>query len=241
MRILISDAVETLVRCWSLRPEVVTFDCYGTLIDWEAGIHGAFRSLLERTGGARNVDVSRLFELYEEEEKRVESEEYRSYREVLTETTRRVASKTGLKILERDAGFLAEDLPSWKPFEETNPALRKLSTNCKLGILSNVDEDLLAGTLKHLSVPFDLIVTAQQVRSYKPGKAHFERARKIIGGESTWVHVAGSLYHDVEPAVRLGVPVVWVNRKGLGLPGNISRSGVRLVRGLGELSGLFGF
>ena len=222
-----------------MRPEVVTFDCYGTLIDWEAGIRGAFRSLLERTSGARSVEVGRLLELFEEEEKRVEREEYRSYREVLAETSRRVASKTDLKISERDAGFLAEDLPSWRPFEETNPALRNLSANCMLGILSNVDEDLLAGTLRQLSVPFDLIVTAEQVRSYKPGKAHFERARKIIGGESTWVHVAGSLYHDVEPAVRLGVKVVWVNRKGLALPRNISRGRVNSVRGLEELSGLF--
>ena len=219
----------------------MTFDCYGTLIDWEAGIRGAFRSLLERTGGARSVDVGILFELYEEEEKRVEREEYRSYREVLAETSRRVASRTGLKISERDAGFLAEDLPSWKPFEETNPALRKLGANCKLGILSNVDEDLLAGTLKHLFVPFDLIVTAEQVHSYKPGRAHFERARKIIGVESTWVHVAGSFYHDVEPAVQLAVPVVWVNRKGLALPENIPRGGVSSVRVLGELSRLFGF
>ena len=198
--------------------------------------------MLERAGGgARKVDVGRLFELYEDEEKRVEREEYRSYREVLRETSKRVASKAGLNLSERDAEFLAEDLPTWKPFEETNPALRKLSENCRLGILSNVDEDLLAGTLRHLSATFDLIVTAEQVRSYKPEKAHFERARKIIGGESNWVHVAGSLYHDVEPAVRLGVQVVWVNRKGLALPGNISRSGLNSVRELGELAGLFGF
>lgn len=225
-----------------LRPEVVSFDCYGTLIDWETGIRSAFRSLLERAGGgARKVDVGRLFELYEDEEKRVEREEYRSYREVLTETSKRVASKAGIKISERDAEFLAEDLPTWKPFEETNPALRNLSENCRLGILSNVDEDLLAGTLRHLSVSFDFIVTAQQVRSYKPRSAHFERARKIIGSESVWVHVAGSLYHDVEPAMRLGVPVVWVNRKRLPLPRAISAGPMTVVGGLGDLPGLFGF
>ncbi len=223
-----------------MKPDVVTFDCYGTLIDWEAGIRGAFQALLSRTGGPPKLGSGRLFQLYEEEEKKVEKEEYRSYRGVLAETSIRVGAKVGWKLSEKDAGFLAEDLPNWKPFAETNPALGRLSQSCRLGILSNVDEDLLAGTLRHLSVPFDLIVTAEQVRSYKPGKAHFERARKIIGGESRWVHVAGSLYHDVEPAVRIGLPVVWVNRKGVALP-PLSGQQVNLVRGLGELPGLFGF
>ena len=224
-----------------MKPEVVTFDCYGTLIDWEAGIRGAFQALLARTGWPSKVDLGKLFDLYEEEEKKVEKEEYRSYRKVLAETAMRVGAKGGWKLSDRDAGFLAEDLPNWKPFAETNPALDRLSGNCRLGILSNVDEDLLAGTLKHLSAKFDLIVTAEQVHSYKPGKAHFERARKIIGGESVWVHVAGSLYHDVEPAVRLGVPVVWVNRKKASLPQAFSGKPVNLVKGLVELPSLFGF
>ena len=110
-----------------------------------------------------------------------------------------------------------------------------------MGVLSNVDRDLFAATAKQFSVPFDFIVTAQQVRSYKPRSAHFERARKVIGSESVWVHVAGSLYHDVEPAMRLGVPVVWVNRKRLPLPRAISAGPMTVVGGLGDLPGLFGF
>jgi 2-haloalkanoic acid dehalogenase type II len=218
----------------ALRPEILTFDCYGTLIDWESGISGAFRSLLARSRSTPKVDVAKLFKLYEEEEKRVEKEEYRPYREVLAETASRVARRTGWELPLEDAGFFADDLPSWKPFEETNPALRRLSRNCELGILSNVDEDLLAGTLKHLAVPFDLIVTAEQVRSYKPGRAHFEKAKEIIGG-SAWVHVAGSLYHDIEPALGLGISAVWVNRKAQRAPPNIS-SRMISVKNLAELA-----
>src|SRR5262249_24748930 len=149
--ILISDELERFERFHRLKPDVVTFDCYGTLIDWEAGIRGAFQAIISKAPGSRKVDSSKLFELYEEEEKRVEKEEYRSYRRVLTETVMRIGAKTGLKFTNSDAGFLAEDLPNWKPFAETNPSLGRLSGSCRLGILSNVDEDLLAGTLKHLS------------------------------------------------------------------------------------------
>ncbi len=222
-----------------MRPEILTFDCYGTLIDWEAGIRGAFRNMLAKKKGSPGVDDGRLFELYEEEEKRVEMEEYRPYREVLGEAAGRVAGRVGWEWSEEESGFLARDVPSWKPFQDTNATLKRLSEECRLGILSNVDEDLLAGTLKHLAVPFDLIVTAEQVRSYKPGRAHFERARKIVGS-SEWVHVAGSLYHDIMPALGLGVRAVWVNRKGLAVPGDVDGRLVGVTRSLRELPGLLG-
>ncbi len=186
------------------------------------------------------LDEDRLFELYEEEEKRVEKEEYRPYREVLAETAQRVARRAGWDLSPEESGFLAGDLPNWKPFRDTNQALERLSGRCKLGILSNVDEDLLAGTLRHLSVPFDVIVTAEQVRSYKPGRAHFEKVRKIVGS-SVWFHVAGSLYHDIEPALELGVRAVWVNRKGVAVPGDVSGRLAGTVRGLGELPEMLGF
>jgi 2-haloalkanoic acid dehalogenase type II len=222
-----------------LRPEILTFDCYGTLIDWEAGIRGAFREMLAKKKGSHGMNDERLFELYEEEEKKVEIEEYRLYREVLAEAARRVAGRVGWELSEEESGFLAGDLPSWKPFKDTNATLERLSEKCRLGILSNVDEDLLAGTLRHLAVPFNLIVTAEQVRSYKPGRAHFDKARKIVGS-SEWVHVAGSLYHDIMPALELGVRAVWVNRKGLAVPGDVDGRLVGVTRSLRELSGLLG-
>ena len=193
--------------------EFVTFDCYGTLIDWETGIRRAFKQALQGTGLSKTQEAE-LFELYEEEEKAVEGQmPYRKYREVLGVAASRAARKFGKTIPENLSSVLAGQLPSWTPFPDTNSGLERLATEYTLGILSNVDDDLLAGTLKHFTVPFDLIVTAERVRSYKPGTEHFEEARRIIGADREWLHVAASLYHDIEPASRLGIKTVWVNRK----------------------------
>ena len=216
--------------------EFVTFDCYGTLIDWETGIRRAFKQALEGMGLNESLE-GELFELYQEEEKKIEGEmPYRKYREVLALAASSAARKFGKPIPENLSNLLAEQLPSWGSFPDTNPALERLATEYTLGILSNVDEDLLAGTLKHLTVPFDLVVTAERVRSYKPGTEHFEEARRIIGADRGWLHVAASLYHDIEPAVRLGIKTVWVNRKnspeGRRLKGKI----VREVKDLAQLA-----
>ena len=192
--------------------DVITFDCYGTLIDWESGIGGWF----EENAAADGVAIGRSEALaaYAETEPAVEAETFRAYREVLTETVRRVAKRFGWTPAPERARGLAESVPGWKPFPDTNPALQKLvSAGHRLGILSNVDDDLLAGTLRHFTVPFDLLVTAQQVRSYKPAPGHFETARRRIG-RSRWLHAAQSHFHDVVPCRALGIPVAWVNRKG---------------------------
>lgn len=196
------------------RWEVLTFDCYGTLIDWERGIGDAFRAAAAASGFA--LDVGMALAAYHEIEPRVEAEAFRSYRAVLTETARRVARRLGWPLAEERAGFLAESLPGWPPFPDTNAALGRLRQGgYRLGILSNVDDDLLAGTRRHFTTAFDpeLIVTAQQVGSYKPAPGHFETARQRIAGRP-WLHVAQSLFHDVAAARALGIPVVWINRKG---------------------------
>ena len=193
--------------------EFVTFDCYGTLIDWETGIRRAFKQTLEGIG-LNESQEGELFDLYQEEEKRIEGQmPYRKYREILALAASGAARRFGRSVPEKLSSLLAEQLPSWGPFPDTNPALERLATEYTLGILSNVDDDLLAGTLKHFTVPFDLVVTAELVRSYKPGTEHFEEARGIIGADRGWLHVAASLYHDIEPASRLGINTVWVNRK----------------------------
>ncbi len=193
--------------------EFVTFDCYGTLIDWESGIRRAFKQALEGTRLSATQERE-LFELYQEEEKRIEGEmPYRKYGEVLALAASAAARKFGKTLPEKLSTILAEQLPSWSPFPDTNPALERLGTEYTLGILSNVDDALLAGTLKHFTVPFDLVVTAERVRSYKPGTEHFEEARRIIGADRGWLHVAASLYHDIEPASRLGIAAAWINRK----------------------------
>jgi 2-haloalkanoic acid dehalogenase type II len=212
----------------------VTFDCYGTLIDWETGIRVAFKQALEGTGLSPTQE-GELFRLYEEEEKRVEGMmPYRPYREVLSLAASGAARRFGKTIPEKLSSILAEQLPSWAPFPDTNPALERLSTEYVLGILSNVDNDLLEGTLKHFTVPFDLVVTAERVRSYKPGTEHFEEARGIIGADRGWLHVAASVYHDIEPASRLGINTAWINRKnspeGRQLKGRIAREVKDLVQ-----------
>jgi 2-haloalkanoic acid dehalogenase type II len=192
--------------------DVITFDCYGTLIDWERGIRNAFSAA---AAAARlPVDPEAAVKLYVEIEAAVEAGPYHSYRAVLTETARRIAARLGWPLPESRAGFLAESVPCWPPFPDTNPALRRLAdAGYRLGILSNVDDDLLAWTHRHLAAFFEIVVTAEQVGAYKPAPAHFTTARTLIGG-SRWLHVAQSYYHDVAPCRALGIPVAWINRKG---------------------------
>ncbi|MGH7381510.1 MAG: HAD-IA family hydrolase [Candidatus Methylomirabilales bacterium] len=191
--------------------DVITFDCYGTLIDWEEGIGTAFAAAAALAGVM--LDHTAVLQAYGEVEPAVEAEGYRSYRAVLAETARRVAVRLGWPLTEKRAGFLADSLPDWQPFADTNPALDRLvAGGYRLGILSNVDDDLLAGTLRHFGVTFDLLVTAEQVRSYKPAPRHFHAARRWMGGRR-WLHAAQSLFHDVSPARSLDISVAWVNRK----------------------------
>jgi 2-haloalkanoic acid dehalogenase type II len=197
----------TMVRPY----DVITFDCYGTLIDWETGISSTFAMAAGSEG--RELERERVLTVYAELEPVVEAETYRSYRDVLTETALRVAHRLGWPLEKERADFLANSLPGWRPFPDTNPALERLAAaGYILGILSNVDDDLLAGTLRHFSVSFELLVTAQQVGSYKPADGHFHVARQRIGGRR-WLHAAQSYFHDVVPAHTLGIPVAWINRK----------------------------
>jgi 2-haloacid dehalogenase/putative hydrolase of the HAD superfamily len=223
-----------------LKPsQVVTFDCYGTLIDWETGIRNAFHSAMSQTGASQGLE-SKAFELYEEEERRIEREKpHLLYRDVLAKTSLSIARKLGWNLPETQSNFLAKALPTWTPFPDTNPSLAKLWRKYTLGILSNVDNDLLAGTIKHFTSPFDLKVTAENVRSYKPAPAHFKEARKIIGKRS-WVHVAASQYHDIGPAMRLGIKAVWVNRGNVPPAHDYSKRGVLEIRNLGQLVDLLG-
>ena len=192
--------------------DVVTFDCYGTLIDWELGIGSAF----EHAAGERGREAHRATVLadYAEFEPQIQAERYRPYREVLALAAERVARRLGWDAEEGSGTFLAESLGSWRPFPDTNAALERLAkSGLELGILSNVDDDLLEQTRRHFPVSFSCIVTAAQVGSYKPAEGHFREARRRIG-KRRWLHAAQSYFHDVVPARRLGIPVAWVNRKG---------------------------
>lgn len=217
--------------------DIITFDCYGTLIDWEDGIVQAFRSEAGRDGVA--LTPAEIVSAYMSEEPAVESRRYQSYRSVLAESALRAAGRVGWQINPDRASFLERSLPSWRPFLDTNPALELLAKRFKLGILSNIDDDLLAETRKHITVDFELIITAEQVGSYKPGHAHFKEAL-ARAGDKRILHAAQSYFHDVVPARSLGIPVVWVNRRQETAPtsGPEPNAEVGSLRELAEMFGL---
>ncbi len=192
---------------------MVTFDCYGTLIDWETGIARAFQDAAAADGVT--LDPAAVLQALFDTRPASEAPEYRSYREILTDAAVWVGGRLGWPIDRTRAAFLPDSLPRWMPFADTNPALVRLSqAGYALGILSNVDDDLPADTLQHLAVTFSfsLLITAQQVRSYKPAPGHFVRARSRIAPQP-WLHAAQSYFHDVTPAVAHNIPVAWINRK----------------------------
>ncbi|MGI8553787.1 MAG: HAD-IA family hydrolase [Dehalococcoidia bacterium] len=192
--------------------DIITFDCYGTLIDWDKGIVGAF--LQSAAADGVTLDRNAVLHVYEEIERSAEAQPFQSYRSILTETAKRVAARLNWALPEYRAAFLAESLPDWQPFADTNPALERLAAaGYQLGILSNVDDDLLAGTRRHLHATFDLLITAQQVGSYKPAPGHFQAARRQIG-DRRWLHAAQSYFHDIVPAQSLGIETAWINRDG---------------------------
>ncbi len=187
-----------------------TFDCYGTLIDWNLGI----RRELERVFGVQ--EAPRLLERYHEIEPEIESEPFRSYHEVLTLALERLAQEEQIQLPEGEAGALAHSLPDWPPFPEVPAALAELrERGWLLAILSNTDRDLIAASQRRLGAPIDLAVVAEDVRSYKPGHAHWEHFFEATTAERDHhAHVAASLFHDIAPARELGLRSVWINRLG---------------------------
>lgn len=186
-----------------------TFDCYGTLVDWNAGIRGE----LERLFGAAEAQV--LLGRYHELEPEVQLEDpSRSYRQVLTITLERLARAEGLSIPEGETAALAHSLPGWPVFPEVRPALSETRLRgWRLCILSNTDRDLIDASMTAIAVPFERAIVASEIGSYKPAYGHW-RAFEREQGRLPDVHVAASLYHDVAPARELGIPCVWVNRLG---------------------------
>jgi 2-haloacid dehalogenase/putative hydrolase of the HAD superfamily len=190
----------------------VTTDCYGTLIDWEAGAYDAFQKEADRDGFT--IDKNRCTELFVKIQQEIMGGSYELYAEVLRRTAVRVAEELGWDLEPSRSNFLPSSVPRWPAFRETNAQLERLSKKFELGVLANVDDKLLGSTRRHFRVDFDLVVTAQQVRSYKPDPAHFKECQRRIGGKSGWVHIASGYETDVVPALSAKIPVIWVNRKG---------------------------
>lgn len=197
--------------------QVLTFDCYGTLIDWEGGVLAALHTIL----ASHNIQIEdeKILELFAEFES-AEEEEYKSYREVLKGVVRRFGDRFHFQPSVAQQEALPTSIQHWQPFPDTVEALKQLKQRFKLVIISNVDDDLFAGTAEHLQVEFDQVITAQQVKSYKPSLNNFQVAFDRIGlPKAQILHVAASLYHDIAPANALELANVWVNRR-VGMTGS---------------------
>jgi 2-haloacid dehalogenase len=200
----------------------ITFDCYGTLIDWEAGLLPALRGVLAAHG--QSMPDAALLELYGEFEAQAETGPYQSYRNVLESVVRQFGERCDFHPSPADLRSLHESIAGWRPFPDTVASLQKLAQRYQLAVISNIDDDLFAETRKHLGVQFADVITAQQARSYKPSLNNFRLALQKLGVEPPrLLHAAQSVYHDVIPAQSLGITAVWVNRRS-------ARPGVGAVR-----------
>ena len=191
----------------------LSFDCYGTMINWEEGILGALRPILQR----HDVELSdaQILAAYSEFEPRQQRREYRRYREILKAIVADFGDRYSFRASLEEMESLPESIAKWKPFADTVAALRRLKKKFKLTVISNIDDDLFAHSARLLEVPFDHVITAQQAKSYKPSHNNFRMAVERMGiPREQLLHVAQSLYHDVAPANQLGIKSVWVNRKG---------------------------
>jgi 2-haloacid dehalogenase len=190
----------------------VTFDVYGGLIDWEDGAFQAFKKEADRDGFS--IDKDEVVPLFLSHQREIMGGSYELYAEVLRRTAIAVAKDLGWALEPSRAQFLPDSVMRWKPFKETMPAIKKANAKKKLGLISNVDDKLLGQTRRHFGIDFELVVTAQQVRSYKPDPAHFKECERRMGTKKGWVHIGSSYYHDIEPCLKQKVPVIWVNRHG---------------------------
>jgi 2-haloacid dehalogenase len=195
-------AVEAVTDRWA------TFDCYGTLIDWNGGIVGVFQKLWP------DADIERLRRRYHVIEPLVQEGRAMPYREVGARTLRALAAMEGLPLTRRREYSLSDLLRTWPAFPEVPPALSLLKRRgWRLAILSNTDPDLLAASILQIGVPIDLSITAAEAGSYKPAHGHWQRFfERTAASRDRHVHVAASLFHDIEPAHELGLRAVWINR-----------------------------
>lgn len=201
--------------------EALTFDCYGTLVDWRGGLLGALRAGPSLEGSA--VDEERFLRDRQREETRLESGPYLSYREVVARSVTAALAEQGITLPREEAQAIAGSVGDWEPFPDTGAALEILGAGRKLAIVSNVDGADIRRTVARIGVPFAEVITAEDVRSYKPAEPHFREAlRRLALPREAVLHVAQSLYHDIRPVLARGGDCAWINRLGESLPPDIS-------------------
>ncbi|MFQ5495472.1 MAG: HAD family hydrolase [Phycisphaerae bacterium] len=235
--------------------DTLTFDCYGTLIDWRRGWRETFGEIFGRQLDGRMDELVGAYESVEAEVEQaaVSGGGFMAYRDVLTEVTRRLAGRLGLQLQADRADLLARRLPDWRPFDDTGEALSRLKKRFRLGAVSNVDRDLFAGTTETIRRampaggqesagdhgPFDFVITAEDVGSYKPAQGHFERLLSTHADRTRVLHVAQSLFHDGTPAGALGIAFVWINRyNDVALKSAITLAELPDLRSLAEEAGV---
>ncbi len=193
--------------------DVLTFDCYGTLVDWESGLLAAFDAALGDTG----VDPQDVLVRYGRHEAELEAGPYRRYREILGAGLRAVADELDRTVTDEAVDRFGASVTAWPVFPDSSDALRRLATRFRLSVLTNCDDDLFAASAARLGEAFEWVVTAQQVRAYKPAEPHFHRLFEHLDDagipHGRALHVAQSLYHDHVPAKRLGLTTVWIDRR----------------------------
>jgi 2-haloacid dehalogenase len=218
---------------------LITFDCYGTLIDWESGMLDSLRSMFFHQG--ERPEDAELLSAYGDVEAEIEAGPYLPYRQVLSRTVQEMGRRLYVPISEEQGARFARALTRWKPFPDTNTALQAMKKKFRLGIISNIDDDLFAQTRKMLEVEFDFVITAQEVQSYKPSPRNFEEAlRRGRVSKDQMLHAGQSLYHDIAPANALGIRNVWVDRPSVRPGAGAAKPGVAAptykVSTLAELS-----
>ena len=199
----------------------VTFDCYGTLIDWESGIKNTIKAILDDKGVRGNIE--QLFRTREDLEFDLIQSEYRRYREILALSLKETFVQFQLPYSNRDGERLAESVPDWPVFPDTVKSLGRISRMSRVCIISNIDKDIIARTRDRMGVRFDLIITAQEARSYKPNIRPFHLALgKLKVRSSEVLHVSSGFRYDLPPAHQLGFKTAWINRKREKPPANFS-------------------
>lgn len=193
--------------------EILTFDCYGTLIDWESGIRASISQLAKQH--MLDVPLDALLTEWEAIQFEMISGTYRKYREIMADSLRQTFASHGVDLAADEADSLGMQLPNWSAFADSATSLARLKRRYKLGILSNIDDDLLAGSLPKLGIAFDQLITAEQVQSYKPASAHFEEAlQRFDRPAEAFLHCAFGFKYDQRPALEMGMQTVWIKRPG---------------------------
>ena len=196
--------------------EWISFDCYGTLVDWETGISDAVAGVFARHGVRKSKDE--ILAMFSDAEPKAQSSgEFLEYSRTLQDVMKIMAGEVGIRLSRTETDCLPDSLPHWPVFPDVTGPLKAMQSRYKLAIISNVDDYLFAGTNANLAITFDAVVTSQQVRSYKPDLRNFRAAAERMAVEKgQWLHIGESLFHDIGPANRMGLESVWVNRPNRG-------------------------